>query len=198
MRFVVLVDGRDIIGQRDDDEADADEDEDCIGRGGVRSMHVISDNNKSSKRLATKYGPNARIHIVQPIKPPDISNPSASCPPHLCNLLGKYLVSQKNRIYSNSNTRQLISLQNRLANVEQLATLTIAREIQRNPPKALMAVIGPLALDCNAENVQSGVERMDVGMAVGAWQGPRRRGFGEEGGGAPCPEEFLRKENERG
>jgi hypothetical protein len=98
----------------------------------------------------------------------------------------------------------LIALQNQLANVEQLATLAIAREIQRNPPKALMAVIGPLAINSNAspnaienENIVSSGKQLDVGMAVGAWQGPRRRGFGEEGGGAPCPQEFLMKENER-
>ena len=36
-----------------------------------------------------------------------------------------------------------------------------------------------------------------VDKAVGAWHGARRRGFGEEGGGAPCPGEFLLREEER-
>ncbi|EJK50780.1 hypothetical protein THAOC_30119, partial [Thalassiosira oceanica] len=36
-----------------------------------------------------------------------------------------------------------------------------------------------------------------VDRAVGAWAGARRRGFGEEGGGAPCPQNFLLKEEER-
>ena len=117
--------------------------------------------------------------------------------------------------------RQLISLQNRLANVEQLATLAISQEIQKNPPKALMAVIGPTAMMSNdidtdegdkvgvqdeevrEEETQHGKQKKGgenvkvVDKAVGAWHGARRRGFGEEGGGAPCPGEFLLREEER-
>merc|ERR1712216_289973 len=118
-------------------------------------------------------------------------------------------------------SRELISLQNQLANVEQLATLAISQEIQKNPPKALMAVIGPTAMmsndttndedgdkDCGVqdEEVQEEETQHDkqkkenvkvVDKAVGAWHGARRRGFGEEGGGAPCPGEFLLREEER-
>jgi hypothetical protein len=32
---------------------------------------------------------------------------------------------------------------------------------------------------------------------VGGWHGARRREFGEEGGGAPCPPEFLLKREKR-
>ena len=112
-----------------------------------------------------------------------------------------------------------MTLQTQLANVEQLATLTIAQEIQRNPPKALMAVIGPTAMMTSNNENDDGVAGDDevtedkdvnekqhfkedggvkvVDKAVGAWNGARRRGFGEEGGGAPCPEEFLLREEER-
>jgi hypothetical protein len=194
LQFVMVVDGHDITHQDDDNVADNDCNADAelyVGEEGIQSLHVIFEsvcNNRksSSLRLAKKYGPNAQIHHCR-------QSSHTQCTKSLSNILGKYLVSEKNKLYANSETRQLIALQNRLANVEQVATLAIAQEIQRNPPKALMAVIGPVVNTCEKENM----EHIDVGMAVGAWQGPKRRGFGEEGGGAPCPEEFLLKENER-
>ncbi|KAL7486956.1 hypothetical protein ACHAW6_012549 [Cyclotella cf. meneghiniana] len=209
LQFVIIVDGKDIMHQTE--ESDADVAELYVGEEGMQSLHIIFDDdcNKhkpSSRRLARLYGPNAEIHHYQPTNriSSNLAAQSTLCSPTLSNIIGKFLVSQKNRLYCNSKTRQLISLRNRLANVEQLATLAIAREIQLNPPKALMAVIGPLAINSNAssnaiedEDMVSSVKQIDVGMAVGAWQGPRRRGFGEEGGGAPCPQEFLMKENER-
>ena len=105
-----------------------------------------------------------------------------------------------------------MSLQNQLSTMEQLATLVISQEIQRNPPKALMAVIGPTAMmpddatenkamveegEKHKDDQRGGKESVKVDKAVGAWQGDRRRGFGEEGGGAPCPGEFLLREEER-
>jgi hypothetical protein len=212
LQFVIIVDGKDIIHQTEEADVDGDDAELYVGEeGGMQSLHIIFDDdcNKhtpSSRRLARQYGPNAEIHHYQPTNriSSKVAAQTTQCSPGLSNIIGKYLVSQKNRLYCNSKTRQLIALQNRLANVEQLATLAIAREIQRNPPKALMAVIGPLAINSNAspnaiedEHIVSSGKQLDVGMAVGAWQGPRRRGFGEEGGGAPCPQEFLIKENER-
>ena len=185
LQFVIIVDGRDII-QNDI----ANEDSDLyVGEEGIQSLHVVFDgkcttNKDSSLKLAKQYGSNAVIEYFKQTN-------QSTCTPALSNILGKYLVARKKSLYSNSETRQLIAYQNQLANVEQLATLAIAQEIQRNPPKALMAVIGPQAVNHNKEN------EVDLGMAVGAWQGPRRRGFGEEGGGAPCPEEFLLKEKER-
>ena len=48
------------------------------------------------------------------------------------------------------------------------------------------------------KNKELGEENVEVvDKAVGAWHGARRRGFGEEGGGAPCPGEFLLREDER-
>ena len=54
--------------------------------------------------------------------------------------------TQPNSISSTTNiSRQITKLRKRLWDVEQLATIAIAEEIRCNPPKALMAVIGPAA-----------------------------------------------------
>jgi hypothetical protein len=71
----------------------------------------------------------------------------------------------------------VLALQNQLYLAEQEAADAVARQIAADPPKALMAVISP--------------------QNVGGWHGARRREFGEEGGGAPCPPEFLLKREKR-
>lgn len=252
LQFVVLVDGQDILQQRGNISEDEAENEDVyVGPNGVHSLHVILGNDdttegsnrlNNSERLAMQYGPNAQVEYYK--RPPQSATndttqsptqrrqpPLIECTPILSNILGKYLVAQKNTLNSNPNKRELLSLQNQLANLEQLASLAISQEIQRNPPKALMAVIGPVAMlngkdgggggkgDDATNNDEGGVqndtnddvdakktktttatgvlEKVDVGRAVGAWQGPRRRGRGEEGGGAPCPQEFLLREEVR-
>jgi hypothetical protein len=70
-----------------------------------------------------------------------------------------------------------LALQNQLYMVEQEAAIMVAQRIAADPPKALMAVISP-------EN-------------VGGWSGRKRRGPKEEGGGAPCPPDFLLKREKR-
>lgn len=60
---------------------------------------------------------------------------------------------------------------------EQEAANIVAQRIAADPPKALMAVIQP--------------------QNVGGWSGRKRRGPNEEGGGAPCPSEFLLKREKR-
>ena len=221
LQFVILIDGKDILSQREkeyDNDREEHDSDIYVGPEGIQSLHIIvddeNDNNddarrrKSSEQLAKQYGPNAEIHYC-------IQRPKEECTPALSNIIGKFLVSQKNMLHSNPKSRELISLQNQLSNVEQLATLAITQEIQRNPPKALMAVIGPAATmmpDAAAENKadkekeEEGTKHEHIGgeegvkvvdKAVGAWHGARRRGFGEEGGGAPCPGEFLLREEER-
>jgi hypothetical protein len=71
----------------------------------------------------------------------------------------------------------VLALRNQLYLAEEEAAQTVARHIAENPPKALMAVISP-------EN-------------VGGWSGRKRRGPKEEGGGAPCPSEFLLNREKR-
>jgi len=213
LQFVISIDGKDILSRRDVDNVNGieeDEDEELyVGPDGVQSLHIIntgSDTSQSSEQLAKQYGMNATIHHYK--QPSSTITTSTHITPTLSNIIGKYLVSQKNKLHSNPKSRELISLQNQLANVEQLATLAISQEIQKNPPKALMAVIGPTAMinDTTAEESDEDgaqdkeVEKDNVKVvdkAVGAWHGARRRGFGEEGGGAPCPGEFLLREEER-
>ena len=223
-----------------------------VGKDGVQSLHVIFDEDGeiTSERLAQMYGPNATIHRIPP--PSSSSSPrsvvtSSSSSALLSNIIGRYLVSQKTIIRqptsstncsSGANIRQQITkLRKRLWDVEQLATIAIAEEIRCNPPKALMAVIGPAAIlspmtkekvedvvenvkdimkvdnmktNVNAKMVvnfddaqssssaeKDSINTLVVDKVVGAWQGGRRREFGEEGGGAPCPQEFLLREDER-
>lgn len=71
---------------------------------------------------------------------------------------------------------QALALQNQLHFVEQEASRLIAQRIADNPPNVLMAVVAP--------------------KAVGA-VGMKRRGPNEEGGGAPCPAEFLLRRDTR-
>ena len=68
-------------------------------------------------------------------------------------------------------------LQNHLYLAEQEAANAVAQRIALNPPKALMAIISP--------------------QNVGGWNGGKRRAPNEEGGGAPCPSEFLLRREKR-
>ena len=204
-------------------------------------------NKRNSELLAKRYGPNATIQYYKPTKKKSSSSSSPSnnkmptmqqqqqqqrynhnqlTSPSLHNILGKYLVHQKNTFHSNPQKRKLLQLQHQLCHVEQLASVMITEEVRRNPPKCLMAMIGPAAASADGEgdskneedektndsnNNISNNHKMNggdetttntstvkavVGKTVGAWQGPGRVP-GEQGGGAPCPETFLLRQEER-
>ena len=70
---------------------------------------------------------------------------------------------------------KILALQNALYNAEQDAANCIAETIALNPPAALMAVVRP--------------------QMVAGWEGNRRPQ--PEGGGAPCPEEFLHRKTKK-
>lgn len=91
----------------------------------------------------------------------------------------QFLVEQKKTLRTtNQEAGNILVLQNHLFLAEQEAATAVARQIAQDPPKALMAVISP--------------------QAVGGWsEGSRRRAPNEEGGGAPCPSEFLLKRQNR-
>ena len=91
----------------------------------------------------------------------------------------KFLVQQKKLLRtSNDGSNALVQyLQNQLYIAEQEAATLVAKEIAQNPPNPLMAVITP--------------------QNVGGWSGSKRRGPNEEGGGAPCPSEFLLNREKR-
>ena len=71
-----------------------------------------------------------------------------------------------------------LALRNQLHTVEQEASRLIAERIAEDPPSVLMAVVAPKAV----ATCESGI---------------KRRGPKEEGGGAPCPPEFLLKRQDR-
>ena len=302
LRFVVLVDGRDILrlGDEDDggdcgtvavaasaadrddvggDAPDQNDDDVRVGPGGVRSLHVLSPRTKPNtvgrrrrrdgggERLARVYGPNAAIHRCMRSAASssddddddDAPTTTTTTPPpssaELSNAVGRFLVSMKNGMTSDPTERALSALRGRLSDVERVATLALSEEIRRNPPKALVAVIGPAVAAIATDEDEDGAEEEedddqgggggspsptsiadegggggqecdddhdiddcpagagagggDVGTTtkttttvvidkvVGAWRGGRRREFDEEGGGAPCPGEFLLREVER-
>jgi len=87
------------------------------------------------------------------------------------------VVAQKKRLREDTPENNILALQNQLYMVEQEAASMVAEQIAADPPKTLMAVIQP--------------------QKVGGWSGRKRRGPKEEGGGAPCPSEFLLKREKR-
>lgn len=93
---------------------------------------------------------------------------------HEFNAIGKFIVEQKTRMGRSDSTS--IVLQTQLHFLEQEVSRLIAEQIADDPPKSLMAVIQP--------------------QSVSGWN-RRRREYGAEGGGAPCPSEFLLKRETR-
>ena len=87
----------------------------------------------------------------------------------------QFIIEQKKKMRQDGECRAL-ALQNQLHFVEQEASRLIAQRIADNPPNVLMAVVAPKA------------------VAAG---GMKRRGPNEEGGGAPCPAEFLLRRDTR-
>eukprot|EP00573_Skeletonema_grethae_P002544 CAMPEP_0201687974 /NCGR_PEP_ID=MMETSP0578-20130828/1784_1 /ASSEMBLY_ACC=CAM_ASM_000663 /TAXON_ID=267565 /ORGANISM="Skeletonema grethea, Strain CCMP 1804" /LENGTH=490 /DNA_ID=CAMNT_0048172159 /DNA_START=56 /DNA_END=1528 /DNA_ORIENTATION=+ len=238
--------GKDEINKENDNHTGHEEEEEedwYVGPNGISSLHVIAEtttkdgnaaaaatNKKNSELLAKRYGPNATIQYYKPAKTKASSSQSNTnnnnsqqynhnqlTSPSLHNILGKYLVHQKNTFHSNPQKRKLLQLQHQLCHVEQLASVMITEEVRRNPPKCLMAMIGPAAASSsegdscenmngqddenvensrNEESTTNTTVKAVVGKTVGAWQGPGRVP-GEQGGGAPCPETFLLRQEER-
>jgi hypothetical protein len=87
------------------------------------------------------------------------------------------MVARKKALGENELDMNVLALQNQLHWVEQKAAQLVAHQIAMAPPKALMAVISP--------------------KNVGGFSGARRRGPDEEGGGAPCPSDFLLRREKR-
>lgn len=92
------------------------------------------------------------------------------------NILGRYIIGRRQALRESA-SGQVVALQMALHRAETAAAEVLAERIAENPPAALMAVIRP--------------------QAVAGWSGNRRRQFGEEGGGAPCPSEFLLHKEKR-
>jgi hypothetical protein len=106
------------------------------------------------------------------------------------NAIGRFLVSRRRALWKGAGAaaapgrggtgaagREVAALQAALHEADLEAAEYVAREVAANPPKSLMAIILP--------------------RHVGGWHGGRRRQPGEQGGGAPCPEEFLHNRDKR-
>lgn len=88
----------------------------------------------------------------------------------------QFLVEQKKSLRTvNAEAGNILVLQNHLYLAEQAAANAVAQRIAMDPPKALMAVISP--------------------QNVGGWSGAKRQA--PEGGGAPCPSDFLLRREKR-
>jgi len=207
-------------GSDDEDGCALLEPEPCFGDHlGPRSLHMVGgggDGNRGgfgreamAARLAVRFGPSGRIHRLAAASIAGISLPprgpegAPACPfddngsgvvgvagrpfrKRDLNVIGRFLVEQKNtagRVERRLNraagrSSQVVARdRERLALLEHVAGMALVEHVEANPPKALMAVIAP--------------------GAVGGWSGDRRRDFGSEGGGAPCPQKFVLREEDR-
>jgi hypothetical protein len=93
------------------------------------------------------------------------------------NAIGRFVVDQKKEMRAGGPASDVLALRTALHWTEAQAADTIAKHIAEDPPAALMAVIRP--------------------QAVAGWNGNKRRQPGEQGGGAPCPSEFLLNREKR-
>jgi len=141
----------------------------------VTTLHIIDSNStivtkEQSMCLARRFAlPNIYQHSG------DSNFPTR---PRDFNVIGRFLVQQKKDLIAEygSDLHEIIHLQRQLHLMEDTATQMVTSTIALNPPKALMAIISP--------------------QAVGGWLGPKLRNP-TDGGGAPCPSEFIMKRTER-
>lgn len=95
------------------------------------------------------------------------------------NVIGRWCVERRKetRAIISSDEMDLLTMQQaKLSMLEEYAAQVVANTVASNPPKALMAIIAP--------------------NAVGGWTGEKDRNF-NDGGGAPCPREFIMRRQER-
>jgi hypothetical protein len=98
------------------------------------------------------------------------------------NAMGRFVCEQKKWLVSDGTAlslyrQEVVALRTALHVAEQEAADVVAESIANDPPAALMAVIRP--------------------SDVAGWKGNKRRQPDEEGGGAPCPFEFLLQRRKR-
>lgn len=100
---------------------------------------------------------------------------------HDLNLIGRFICQRRKALFAIDTTRpqsivalqrQVLTLQTALFYAEQDAVNCVADVIASNPPSSLMAIIRP--------------------QIIAGWSGNRR--LQPEGGGAPCPKDFLQRD----
>lgn len=138
-------------------------------------LHIMERDNRPSTLLAQQFvGTIASFTLL-------LSSSSSSSTTNIFstdvwNIMGRYIIQQRKHQMTGT-SKDLIVLQNALYYTEQQAAERMALEIAKNPPAPLMAIIQP--------------------QHVAGWKGNKRRQPNEEGGGAPCPSEFLLKRKNR-
>jgi hypothetical protein len=144
-------------------------------------LHLVDNDKTTEQELLIRQFPQGSQVAERRGKFPSSRNAFSL---HDLNVIGRFICQRKKDLYSgsygddrkssvcdNNHQNEILALQTALYNAEQDAANCIAETIVLNPPAALMAVIRP--------------------QMVAGWKGNRRPQ--PEGGGAPCPEEFLHR-----
>jgi hypothetical protein len=170
-----------------------DDDDNNITAGGFPVLHLVDRcSTVSQESLIRQFGGTVKHRKATCADDDDNNIRSRNFDNHDLNIIGRFICEQKQRLFSSSSSsshnceevsscsirQEIVTLQTALHIAEQQASDAIAQHIAQHPPAALMAVIRPQAV-------------------VAGWQGGKRRQPGEEGGGAPCPIEFVLHRNQR-
>lgn len=147
---------------RDDGAGDNDNDDGSDGAlSRIPTLHLGT----SHPRLALQFPCGARVVTEMKTEP-------GTGKRWTLNAVGRFLVERRRATMAGHDQgNRVLALQTALHSVQIRAAELLAAQIAENPPAALMAVIHP--------------------QHVAGWKGNKRRQPGEEGGGAPCPPEFL-------
>ena len=120
---------------------------------------------ESARRLVCQFG--GQVVCDESLSPRSTVSPSSAA---FNNHVGRFLVARKKYLRRNVQDITILALRHELHQTEADVARLVANHIAENPPDALMAAITP--------------------KDVGGFR-DKRRGPDEEGGGAPCPSEFL-------
>ncbi|GFH51401.1 hypothetical protein CTEN210_07877 [Chaetoceros tenuissimus] len=195
LRFGIFINGKDILSEGQNTTKETDEAErEFVDACQISSLHIFntSGNESESRKLYKRYGGDSADSNAE-----QSFTSGSRIDAKLMNILGKFLVKQKNSIVATTKTTftndkdiegskhandALVELEKtkmELARIEEKALEVVSEEIRKNPPKALMAMIMP--------------DGKRGGTLVGGYVGDRDAFRSEEfvqSGGAPCPEEF--------
>lgn len=143
-----------------------------IDSSSIATLHIIGNNN-------TVVKPEDSMCLVKRFAYPMVYQHSGDhrfpLRPMDLNVIGRFVVQQKQEIRCKLKSHQDM-LQLQLQAMEEKAEKWITTALATAPPKALMAIISP--------------------RAVGGWLG-KKESTKEDGGGAPCPRQFIMKRTER-
>mmetsp|Transcript_226 Transcript_226/g.550 ORF Transcript_226/g.550 Transcript_226/m.550 type:complete len:394 (+) Transcript_226:157-1338(+) len=132
---------------------------------------ITSPQFESARRLVCQFG--GQVVCDESLSPRSMRSSSSAA---FNNHVGRFLVAHKKFLRRNIQDITVLALRHELHQTEADVARFVANHIAENPPDALMAAITP--------------------KDIGGFQ-DRRRGPDEDGGGAPCPSEFLLQRTKR-